>query len=81
MGWHVRQVAGDPLAAPLLLAMELDEWSMDSASVARQKFALSSLTAGESWKLLTQVLDMDTAKKSVHRLKLLINTDIIRFSR
>jgi phosphotransferase system enzyme I (PtsI) len=57
------KMAGDPLAAPLLLAMELDEWSMDANSVARQKFTLSSLTKSESMPLLERVLDMDTPEE------------------
>ncbi|PZE21148.1 phosphoenolpyruvate--protein phosphotransferase [Paenibacillus xerothermodurans] len=55
------KMAGDPLAAPLLLAMGLDEWSMDAPSVARQKFRLSTLTVGESKLLLEKALDLDTA--------------------
>ncbi|WP_141336139.1 phosphoenolpyruvate--protein phosphotransferase [Paenibacillus sp. tmac-D7] len=54
-------MAGDPLAAPLLLAMGLDEWSMDAASVAKQKFALSRLHAEECRALLERAIDSDTA--------------------
>jgi phosphotransferase system enzyme I (PtsI) len=57
------KMAGDPLAAPLLLAMGLDEWSMDASSLARQKFTLTSLTADRSQTLLEKVLDMDTAEE------------------
>ncbi|WP_159887401.1 phosphoenolpyruvate--protein phosphotransferase [Paenibacillus puerhi] len=57
------KMAGDPLAAPLLLAMELDEWSMDAASVPKQKYTLSRLTAAASEELLQRVLDMDTTQE------------------
>jgi phosphotransferase system enzyme I (PtsI) len=63
------KMAGDPLAAPLLLAMRLDEWSMDAASVTKQKFTLSSLTVGESQVLLEKVLDMDSAEDVRSALK------------
>jgi phosphotransferase system enzyme I (PtsI) len=57
-------MAGDVLAAPLLLAMGLDEWSMDAASLAKQKYRLTSLTRSESRLLLSKVLDMDTAEEA-----------------
>jgi phosphotransferase system enzyme I (PtsI) len=63
------KMAGDPLAAPLLLAMGLDEWSMDASSVTKQKFTLSSLTVGESQVLLKNVLDMDSAEDVRSALK------------
>ncbi|SDO23411.1 phosphotransferase system, enzyme I, PtsI [Paenibacillus sp. yr247] len=66
------KMAGDPLAAPLLLAMGLDEWSMDGASVAKQKFTLSSLTMPVSQALLVRVLNMDTAEEVRSAAKALI---------
>ncbi|UUZ97633.1 phosphoenolpyruvate--protein phosphotransferase [Paenibacillus sp. P25] len=57
------KMAGDPLAAPVLLGMGLDEWSMDSASAARQKFTLASITVEEGKKLLAEVRDLDTAEE------------------
>lgn len=41
--------------------MGLDEWSMDAASVAKQKFALSRLHAVECRALLERAIDSDTA--------------------
>jgi phosphotransferase system enzyme I (PtsI) len=57
------KMAGDVMAAPLLLAMGLDEWSMDATSLAKQKYRLISLTRSESRLLLSKVLDMDTAEE------------------
>ncbi|SFF27952.1 phosphotransferase system, enzyme I, PtsI [Paenibacillus algorifonticola] len=63
------KMAGDPLAAPLLLGMELDEWSMDAASVTKQKFTLSRLNVQDSAKLLGDVLDLDTAEEIRQQVK------------
>ena len=53
-------MAGDPLAAPLLLGLGLDEWSMDSGAIARIKQVLSQLDSTECRKLAEELLGMDT---------------------
>lgn len=62
------KMAGDPLAAPLLLAMGLDEWSMDAASLVKQKHALARLSLAECKELLAEIIDMDTADEVRSRM-------------
>ncbi|MFS0724210.1 phosphoenolpyruvate--protein phosphotransferase [Paenibacillus sp. 1P07SE] len=53
-------MAGDPLAAPLLLGLGLDEWSMDAGAIARIKQVLSQLDSGECRELAGRLLELDT---------------------
>lgn len=53
-------MAGDPLAAPLLLGYGLDEWSMDMNSIPKVKQALSVLDSGTCRELAHRVLSLDT---------------------
>ena len=54
-------MAGDPLAAPLLLGLGLDEWSMDAGSMKKVKYAVSKLSKAECEKLVPAVMQAGTA--------------------
>jgi len=51
------EMAGDPLALPLLISMEFDELSMSAPSVPRAKYLIKSMEPNE--KLLDDVLALD----------------------
>ncbi|MVP00829.1 phosphoenolpyruvate--protein phosphotransferase [Paenibacillus lutrae] len=53
-------MAGDPLAAPLLLGLGLDEWSMEAGRLSRTKETLSRLDRGACRRLAEDVLRLDT---------------------
>lgn len=54
-------MAGDPKAAPLLLALGLDELSMSAAAIRKVKQAISRLELASCRKLLADVLQLSTA--------------------
>ncbi|GBF75683.1 phosphoenolpyruvate--protein phosphotransferase [Paenibacillus sp. 598K] len=56
-------MAGDPLAAPLLLGLGLDEWSMDAGAIVRIKRALASLDSGACRQLADELLALDTPQE------------------
>ncbi|WP_068773433.1 phosphoenolpyruvate--protein phosphotransferase [Paenibacillus sp. FJAT-26967] len=53
-------MAGDPLAAPLLLGLGLDEWSMEAGGLSRMKETLARLDRDACRKLAEDVLRLDT---------------------
>lgn len=53
-------MAGDPLAAPLLLGLGLDEWSMEASGLSRMKERLANLDRQECRELAKRVLRLDT---------------------
>lgn len=53
------EMAGDPLAALLLLAMGFDALSMNSASLLRIKWVIRSFSLNESRQILADVLSME----------------------
>lgn len=54
------EMAGDQIAAPLLLGMGLDEFSMSSTSVLQTRALLKSLDSKEMAQLAEKALNMDT---------------------
>lgn len=56
-------MAGDPLAAPLLLGLGLDEWSMSAASLQKVKRIISQMDRESCTRLAERVLDMDTPEE------------------
>ncbi|WP_010274969.1 phosphoenolpyruvate--protein phosphotransferase [Paenibacillus senegalensis] len=62
-------MAGDPLAAPLLLGMRLDEWSMESAAIAKIKKTISHLDSRDCKRLAEELLKLDTPEEVRERLK------------
>jgi len=53
-------MAGDPLAAPLLLGLGLDEWSMEASSISPMKKLLAELDLQECRELAERILRLDT---------------------
>lgn len=54
------EMAGDQIAAPLLLGMGLDEFSMSSTSVLQTRALLRALDSKDMAKLAEKALNMDT---------------------
>jgi phosphocarrier protein FPr len=55
------ELAGNPLAAPLLVGLGLDELSMSAPSIPAVKDAIRSLTLPQAEALALQVLELDSA--------------------
>ncbi|MCT1402147.1 phosphoenolpyruvate--protein phosphotransferase [Paenibacillus sp. p3-SID867] len=53
-------MAGDPLSAPLLLGLGLDEWSMEAGGLSRMKERLAILDRQECRELAKRILRLDT---------------------
>lgn len=63
-GKHVSicgEMAGDPVAVLLLLAMGFDSLSMNASSVARVRWVIRHITKKKAAKLLHEVLSMESA--------------------
>lgn len=56
-------MAADPLAAPLLMGLGLDEWSMEAASIATVKRALSRLDSRDCRALTGRLLQLGTTEE------------------
>lgn len=56
-------MAGDPLAAPLLIGLGLDEWSMNSSSIVKIKQVISNLDSRDCRKLTDRLLLLDTTEE------------------
>jgi phosphotransferase system enzyme I (PtsI) len=54
-------MAGDPLAAPLLLGLGLNEWSMASGALHRVKAAVRGLNQTQCKAFAEKLLELDTA--------------------
>lgn len=55
------EMAGDPLALPLLMGMGLDEYSMSAASILRARAMMAQLDTQECAALVTAALNQTTA--------------------
>jgi phosphotransferase system enzyme I (PtsI) len=53
-------MAGDPLAAPLLMGLGLHEWSMSSSAIQKVKRQIVHLNRSDCKALAERILDMDT---------------------
>ncbi|MEF3305021.1 phosphoenolpyruvate--protein phosphotransferase [Paenibacillus sp. GYB003] len=62
-------MAGDPLAAPLLLGFGLDEWSMDAGSIPKVKRELAGLDSGACRELAERAVTLDTPEAVRAELK------------
>jgi phosphotransferase system enzyme I (PtsP) len=63
-GKHVSicgEMAGDPIAVLLLVAMEFDSLSMSAASLSRMKWVIRHFTKKKACKLLQEVLGMESS--------------------
>ncbi|MDQ0892190.1 phosphotransferase system enzyme I (PtsI) [Paenibacillus sp. V4I9] len=54
-------MAGDPIAAPLLLGLGLHEWSMAASSLSKVKKVITDLNYSDCEALVERILEMDTA--------------------
>ncbi|MDN4527050.1 phosphoenolpyruvate--protein phosphotransferase [Fictibacillus fluitans] len=59
------EMAGDPIAIPILLGLGLDEFSMSATSVLPARSQLSKLSKTEAAKHIDTILNMDTAEEVV----------------
>ncbi|MDQ0256467.1 phosphotransferase system enzyme I (PtsI) [Evansella vedderi] len=57
------EMAGDPIAIPLLLGLGLDEFSMSATSILPARSQLSKLTKEEAEKAVEKALQMNTAQE------------------
>lgn len=53
-------MAGDPLAAPLLIGLGLHEWSMSPSAIQKIKRQITSLSHSDCKVLAERILEMDT---------------------
>jgi phosphoenolpyruvate-protein kinase (PTS system EI component) len=54
-------LAGDPLAAPLLLGLGLDEFSMNAPAIPQVKQIIRQLTLSQAQALAKEALALDSA--------------------
>ncbi|WNS46438.1 phosphoenolpyruvate--protein phosphotransferase [Paenibacillus sp. MMS20-IR301] len=57
------EMAGDPVAIPLLLGLGLDEFSMSATSILPARSQLAKLSAGDMKELAAQALQLGTAEE------------------
>lgn len=67
-------MAGDPLAAPLLLGLGLDEWSLEASRLGGMKERLASLDRQECRELAKRILCLDTPQAVRQALEEFLNT-------
>ena len=63
------ELAGDPLAVPLLVAMGYDSLSMSVTQLSRAKRVLQQFSRQDCQRILTEVLNMESAQVIRTRLK------------
>ena len=54
------EMAGDPLSAPVLLGLGLDEFSMSATSILNARKIIRSLSYEEMKELANKAIQMDT---------------------
>ncbi len=63
------EMAGEPLAAPLLLGLGLDEFSMSATSILAQRKLIRSLSQAEMAELANKAIDCSTMEEVVELVK------------
>ncbi|MBR2811164.1 MAG: phosphoenolpyruvate--protein phosphotransferase, partial [Solobacterium sp.] len=63
------EMAGDELAAPVLLGLGLDEFSMSATSILRARKMINGLSYEEMKKLADKAVDSDTMEEVVALVK------------
>ncbi len=57
------EMAGDEIAAPVLLGLGLDEFSMSATSILRARKMINALSYEEMKKMAAQAVELDTAEE------------------
>ncbi len=63
------EMAGDEFAVPLLLGLDLDEFSMSATSILKTRSLLKQLSATEMQALAAQALQLATAEEVLEKVK------------
>ncbi|MGW8317984.1 MAG: phosphoenolpyruvate--protein phosphotransferase [Candidatus Promineifilaceae bacterium] len=63
------ELAGNPLATPVLVGLGLDELSMNAPSIPRVKAAIRNLERQQAERIAAAVLQLDSAEKVQHFLE------------
>ena len=63
------EMAGDELAAPILLGLGLDEFSMSATSILRARKMINGLNYEEMKKLAEEAVGMDTMEEVTELVK------------
>ena len=63
------EMAGDELAAPVLLGLGLDEFSMSATSILRARKMINNLSYEEMRKLALEAVDLDTMDEVVELIE------------
>ena len=63
------EMAGDELAAPVLLGLGLDEFSMSATSILRARRMIDSLSYAEMQEMAKKAVEMDTMENVVALVK------------
>ncbi len=63
------EMAGDPMAAPVLLGLGLDEFSMSATSILDTRKIVRSLTKADMEKLANEALNKDTMDEVIELVK------------
>ena len=66
-------MAGDTLAAPVLLGLGLDEFSMSASSILPARKMIRSLSKAEMEKLAEEALNKETMEEVVELVKNTLN--------
>ena len=63
------EMAGDELAAPVLLGLGLDEFSMSATSILRARKMINNLSYEKMRKLALEAVDLDTMDEVVELIE------------
>jgi len=66
------EMAGEPLAIPILLGFGLDEFSMNPAAVPKAKEIIRSISLEEAKKFVSSIMDLKNVEKIQQRAKEII---------
>ena len=63
------EMAGDELAAPVLLGLGLDEFSMSATSILRARRMINGLSYAEMQEMAAKAVECDTAEEVTELIK------------
>ncbi|GGK14722.1 phosphoenolpyruvate-protein phosphotransferase [Caldalkalibacillus thermarum] len=63
------EMAGDPVAIPILLGLGLDEFSMSATSILPARHQIKHLSKAQAESVVEELLNMDTAEEVVNFVK------------